>query len=777
MAGGPLTHWKQKDLYMNLRSPSGTGNNGDVMTFRAIANDGVRDVDLHVQAISAYTPANIGLNGMVGKFGNVNLESGTSARFKFWLTETGRTAPVFVEDLVLKFFDLDQGGSDDMMWHIDLDEDCEDYILEYGSLIHARGACREGDTVGKTDVHFIKPIIAAPQCPDGSAPEPMVLTQVFENNLGGRGPDHAAEELRFNRALTVDGTPIDLVITVTEGDYEPSNVDANGANNNYPNFGLIDMMPGGSSNFKAAFYKQGTTEPFRVPKFNFTFFDIDQPSSLIRERVIVGGYDAHFLGPRTSLSHEQVPRGASFTSTAVSVEEPRKPSELNEAQEECAITFYFREREDFTFTFEVTEVEEQQELAEEGARRIQGARGEAFMFAGAYCQSTAPTEVTSRRLSGESKPQEPTKSEELETEQLFGIPGININFGGEKPKDAGPAMVAESPVGTISSRRSAPPEECMGKATKPRKDVSGPQAMSPEDDERSVAIRFMQVSEVSLTFSVDGGCGHNFLFAGKVCISGSCDPCGPDTGCQFDEWADWGPCTSPCGGGEKNRSRDMMRAPKGSHGGGGCDGDLAEVNSCNTRPCDQVCDPVDCKWGDWSEWSACGKCGGQKTRNRHITPAECGGLPCEPGNMEEVTKCPRACGFMPVTCEWSEWEPWSECSVDCGCGDKKRTRKLVAKSINETSDAASTSLAGKQTLIELKGYERIAEQFQQIQTSRLQALLVSFVSGALSLVLAFSVGRACSRATRDRKSGVILPSNSVQGMDVEEEREEQLYCE
>jgi hypothetical protein len=144
---------------MKLRSPYGDATNGNPMTFKAIANDGVRDVDLHVQAVSAYQAANPNLNGVSGEFGNIHLQSGSTATFKFSLTESGKTTPVFVEDLVLKFFDIDEGGTDDQLWHIDLDEDCEDYFLEYGSMIRATGACREGDTVGKTDVRFMKPVI------------------------------------------------------------------------------------------------------------------------------------------------------------------------------------------------------------------------------------------------------------------------------------------------------------------------------------------------------------------------------------------------------------------------------------------------------------------------------------------------------------------------------------------------------------------------------------------------------------------------------------------
>jgi hypothetical protein len=92
--------------------------------------------------------------------------------------------------------------------------------------------------------------------------------------------------------------------------------------------------------------------------------------------------------------------------------------------------------------------------------------------------------------------------------------------------------------------------------------------------------------------------------------------------------------------------------------------------------------------------------------------------------------------------------------------------------INETSDEASE---GGTRLAVLKDYDRIEAQFNVIQTSRLQALLVSFATGAVSLVLVFTVVRACNRVVARKASGaVVRPSGAAQGLDAEEE---QLYCE
>merc|ERR1712038_102982 len=104
--------------------------------------------------------------------------------------------------------------------------------------------------------------------------------------------------------------------------------------------------------------------------------------------------------------------------------------------------------------------------------------------------------------------------------------------------------------------------------------------------------------------------------------------------CVWDELGEWSECTEECGGGQKSRSRDVLTPA--SNGGNDCDGGATETNTCNTEPC-----PVDCQWGPYGEWSNCTKdCGGgEKTRTRNeATPASNGGQECD-GNSTEKETC------------------------------------------------------------------------------------------------------------------------------------------
>ena len=104
--------------------------------------------------------------------------------------------------------------------------------------------------------------------------------------------------------------------------------------------------------------------------------------------------------------------------------------------------------------------------------------------------------------------------------------------------------------------------------------------------------------------------------------------------CVWDEFGEWSECTEECGGGQKSRSRNVLTPA--SNGGNDCDGDATETDICNAEPC-----PVDCQWGAYGEWSNCTKeCGGgEKTRTRNeATPASNGGQECE-GNSTEIETC------------------------------------------------------------------------------------------------------------------------------------------
>eukprot|EP01012_Entosiphon_sulcatum_P049575 TRINITY_DN6820_c0_g1_i6.p1 TRINITY_DN6820_c0_g1~~TRINITY_DN6820_c0_g1_i6.p1 ORF type:complete len:7637 (+),score=112.47 TRINITY_DN6820_c0_g1_i6:5459-28369(+) len=149
-------------------------------------------------------------------------------------------------------------------------------------------------------------------------------------------------------------------------------------------------------------------------------------------------------------------------------------------------------------------------------------------------------------------------------------------------------------------------------------------------------------------------------------ISCNNDPCPVD--CVVGDWSEWEACSRSCGGGQRTRQRLVLQAP--SSGGNSCPS-LTELVVCNEEPC-----PVDCVVSSWSDWSKCSQsCGsGIRTRTRRaVVSSANGGSACPP--LEESEPCNVfAC---PVDCVVSSWGAWSPCSVSCGGGERTQERIVI----------------------------------------------------------------------------------------------------
>jgi len=136
--------------------------------------------------------------------------------------------------------------------------------------------------------------------------------------------------------------------------------------------------------------------------------------------------------------------------------------------------------------------------------------------------------------------------------------------------------------------------------------------------------------------------------------------------CEVSEWREE-TCSATCGGGKIMSSRSIIVHEVG--GGMSCPL-LESQKSCNTDAC-----PVDCQVGEWGGWSQCSaECGGGvRERTRDIqTQAAHGGEPCPA--TEDETSCHM--GACDVNCELKEWSSWSGCSKACGGGVLRREKGI-----------------------------------------------------------------------------------------------------
>eukprot|EP00928_Gymnodinium_smaydae_P057485 TRINITY_DN4071_c0_g3_i1.p1 TRINITY_DN4071_c0_g3~~TRINITY_DN4071_c0_g3_i1.p1 ORF type:complete len:654 (+),score=148.39 TRINITY_DN4071_c0_g3_i1:140-1963(+) len=92
--------------------------------------------------------------------------------------------------------------------------------------------------------------------------------------------------------------------------------------------------------------------------------------------------------------------------------------------------------------------------------------------------------------------------------------------------------------------------------------------------------------------------------------------------CQMSDWEGWSECSSDCGGGLKERMRDVVVKPR--YNGDSCT-QTTEAQSCNMHACD-----ADCVLSDWSAWSDCSKmCGGGTSfRRKYIMEKATGAGQC-----------------------------------------------------------------------------------------------------------------------------------------------------
>jgi len=140
--------------------------------------------------------------------------------------------------------------------------------------------------------------------------------------------------------------------------------------------------------------------------------------------------------------------------------------------------------------------------------------------------------------------------------------------------------------------------------------------------------------------------------------------------CEVSKW-DPEECTKKCNKGNQKLTRTVLTH---ANGGAKCL-PLAAERSCNTQPC-----PINCKLSVWSGWSKCSaECGGGvRQRLREVKMAmKHNGKPC--GETSQTVPCQaQACE---KDCVLSSWSKWSSCSKDCDGGTMKRQKHVTEPSL------------------------------------------------------------------------------------------------
>lgn len=134
--------------------------------------------------------------------------------------------------------------------------------------------------------------------------------------------------------------------------------------------------------------------------------------------------------------------------------------------------------------------------------------------------------------------------------------------------------------------------------------------------------------------------------------------------CRFTDWSDWSTCSSTCGRGIRTRTRNYVEEHEPS---AWCSAsDLIEKEVCLS----ECLGNVTCVTRDWSSWSDCSVTCGRGTRKRFRTPIGRSKKACKDIDLAQEEPCIGShgldCKSEPTSCNTTSWSHWSECSVPCG---------------------------------------------------------------------------------------------------------------
>uniref|UniRef100_F6RWB6 META2 n=2 Tax=Ciona intestinalis TaxID=7719 RepID=F6RWB6_CIOIN len=163
-----------------------------------------------------------------------------------------------------------------------------------------------------------------------------------------------------------------------------------------------------------------------------------------------------------------------------------------------------------------------------------------------------------------------------------------------------------------------------------------------------------------LTGSTAGCCQRNLCYTPRSSILRSAS----GVAAYQAEWGEYSACTVSCGGGTRKRSRPCVTY---RHNDTCVQGLAEETHRCNVGACPQ--------FGNWGGFGSCSvTCGGgTQTRTRPCLPE---GSTCSDDAQGGASQS-RLCNQ--IACPtYSAWSQWGDCNVQCGVGEKTRTRTCTS---------------------------------------------------------------------------------------------------
>jgi hypothetical protein len=160
-----------------------------------------------------------------------------------------------------------------------------------------------------------------------------------------------------------DGKVFDLVITSTTDSYTPPSPTADYPdgfakyNGVYGYFGYLVMRLNTKMDLKFQIVEEGTDTPMVLPKFFFSFLDMDTGSGgAAGEILVANGFVKYYVDDATELAIEDKGGDTQFSATVYgeSTDNPNNPYIMTPQQRARAVTFRFEDTSEFTITYDLT---------------------------------------------------------------------------------------------------------------------------------------------------------------------------------------------------------------------------------------------------------------------------------------------------------------------------------------------------------------------------------------------------------------------------------------